>query len=506
MFLDAPEFDAEAAYRMSKALAEHGRYLSQWTQTYRSGNWQVIECTGLALLGIMFPEFQEAAQWRERRAAFSLVEHMQKDVGTDGMHWEMAPSYHSAVWNSYLVVAQLCRRNGISVPGLLDRHEKMLEVLMQLCRPDGHVFPLGDTHEPLDIRGVMGQGALLYGRADMRSLATDAVPPDWIWLFGPQVLETYPALAGQTPAFTSALLPDARYAALRTGWGKQDACLLFDCAPWRGGHCHLDALQVLLYAGGRDLLIDPGIGDYDAEASRTYMRTTAAHNVLLIDGREQPQADAELVVWETTGDADFASGKLSQNGVTHQRSVLFIKPGYWIVMDTVTPDLTSISDGQHELTRFFHLPPDADAQADACSVSTGYAQGVNLHILTADAPDAPTEIQLRTGYVPGPRRTALDAPVIVFVNKVSLPTTLCALLVPVSDPSALPTAARIPTAEDGQQVHLRITFPDGQQEEVVISNTPQMLRIGEHATFNRALCVQQGPQANAIIALGAGIG
>ena len=50
----------------------------------------MCESSGLATIGIMLPEFKEAADWRERGFHY-LVEHMQKDVEADGSHWELPP-------------------------------------------------------------------------------------------------------------------------------------------------------------------------------------------------------------------------------------------------------------------------------------------------------------------------------------------------------------------------------------------------------------------------------
>ncbi len=389
-FLDAPEFDPEAQYRMTKSLAEHARYLSQAETGYGNGNWQVAECTGLAEVGIMFPEFRDAGQWRSRAFTY-LVQHMQKDVEPDGMHWEMTPGYHTAVMEDYVAVSRLCQLNGYTVPGLLDRHEKMFEALMKLSKPNRRVPPLGDAGNA-EILTTMGEGALLYKRPDMRSLAVDKPSEKWIWQFGPSFVEDYSKLTTRAPAFTSVLLPNAQYAMMRTGWNPNDKYLLLDGAPFHGGHNHLDALQVLLYAG-RDLLVDPGQYNYNGHLAGNF-RTTEAHNVLTVDTLPQPRVNPTLLSWDTGSNADFAADRISENGVVHQRSVVFVKPDYWVMVDTVT------GTGVHTLTRLFHMPLDASPQSDAGSVRTAFTTGTNLQILPADGPDAATQIDMRTFPLP----------------------------------------------------------------------------------------------------------
>jgi len=134
LFMDAPEFDAEAKYLMTRSLVEHARYLEAWLTMYRRGNWQVCEASGLATIGLMLPEFKAAAGWRDRGFQF-LVEHMRQDVFADGAHSELTPGYHTWVMNQFTATARLAKLNGLAIPGLLERHEKMFEFLLALSRP-----------------------------------------------------------------------------------------------------------------------------------------------------------------------------------------------------------------------------------------------------------------------------------------------------------------------------------------------------------------------------------
>lgn len=493
-FMGAPPFDPEAKYRMTKSLAEQARYLYQKETEYGVGNWQVAECTGLVEIGIMFPEFRDAAQWRSRAFTY-LVQHMQKDVEPDGMDWEMTPGYHTAVMEDYIAVSRLCQLNGFTVPGLLDRHEKMFEALMKLSEPDRRLPPLGDAGKA-DILTTIGEGALLYHRPDMRFLAADKPSEKWIWMFGPSVIDEYPKLPKRALTFTSTLLPNAQYAMMRTGWTPGDKYLLLDGAPFQGEHNHLDALQVLVYAG-RDLLIDPGQYNYNGPLAGAF-RTTEAHNVLTIDALPQPRVDPTLLSWDTGPNADFAADRISENGVVHQRSVVFVKPDYWIVVDTVT------GSGVHALTRLFHMPLDSAPQADAVSVRTAFATGMNLQILPADGPDMTTHLDMRTSPVPTGRLTAAPGPVAAFVTKTTLPATLCTVLTPFADAKNVPTQVQRIAVNDPTTIHLKITFADGQQDDVTVASGPTLLAIDGKKARGYALAVRHGPRANSATVLGMG--
>ncbi len=490
LFGDAPAFDYEAKYLMTRSLVEHARYLEAWVTTFRAGNWQVCEASGLATIGIMLPELKQAAAWRERGLDY-LVQHMEKDVGADGMHWELTPGYHTWVMNQFASISLLTKGNGIQVPGLLERHEKMFEILEVLSRPDRTYPAVGDAGRGQSIGESMGYGALLYGRADFRQLSSGCAE-DCLWMFGAGACEKTSALQPVRPDFTSALLPAAKYMVMRTGWEPQDQYLLFDCAPWRGGHSHQDRLQVTVFAG-RNLIVDSGMCSYDQPLSRE-LRKSAAHNVVLIDGREQLQADPRLLAWSADETADFASGMIEAEGLSHQRSVLFVKPGYWIVLDHI------VGEGQHELTRLFHFP-SGPARADQNAAHTAFPDGMNIRVQPVD--DA--KLELRTCQIPTGSVTSQEATVAVFHAKVSLPATLCTVLSPYSDVRQLPRITAIDAGGRGE-MRLRLDFPDGQRDEVAMAAEPRPLRIGTCQAQSRALCVRKGPVANLNISVPSGIG
>lgn len=490
LFMDAPEFDAEAKYLMTRSLVEHARYLNAWLAAFQTGNWQVTEASGLATIGIMFPEFKDAAGWRDRGLQF-LVEHMQKDVEPDGMHWELTPGYHTWVMYEFMNLSLLCQANGLEVQGLLARHEKMFEALESLSRPDRTYPPVGDAGKA-SIEDSMGRGALLYQRADFRYLAGTHCLEDWVWLFGPDVCSRFAALPSSPPAFASVLLPDSKYAVMRTGWKSDDKYLLFDCAPWHGGHNHQDRLQVSVFAG-RDLIVDPGQCSYDQPMSLE-LRKSAAHNVVMIDDQEQLRADPKLLAWHTDQPADFACGRVEAGGLAHQRSVLFVKPGYWVVVDHI------LGQGSHQMTRLFHFPI-GPVQAEGNAAHTAFPAGMNIRVQPVDA----AQLKMRTGLIPTGLATAQKASVAALINQGKLPLTLCTVLLPYADVKDLPKVTSIPSVA-GLVSRIRLEFPNGQSDEIAIGSAEGLLVIGSHQANTRALCVRQGPVANSVIVIPPGVG
>src|SRR5664280_2382311 len=94
---------------------------------------------------------------------------------------------HTWVMTQYLKVGLLCQANGYHVPGLLDRHEKMFEFLMNLREPDGGFVTVGDAGfgRRNGVADSLGLGALMYQRGDFRFLGPNKCAESWLWLFGP---------------------------------------------------------------------------------------------------------------------------------------------------------------------------------------------------------------------------------------------------------------------------------------------------------------------------------
>lgn len=485
MFMNAPAFDAEAKYLLSRSLHDHASVLFEKNRTkFRHGNWGQTEASGLFRISIMFPEFKQSPIWRKR--SFDLIaQHVSRSIFPDGGYSELTPNYHYWMTLSFMKIQTLAKKNGMEIPGFSDRHEKMFEFLMQVSTPDRWFIPLGDAGSGKDIGMIMGVGALLYNRPDMRYLAIDEVDKSWIWLFSPEQLANYKTLKKQVPSLGSHMMPHSKYGVMRTGWNKDDRSLLFDCAQWGGGHSHQDRLQLTLYSG-RELLVDSGQSRYGNPLAFHYFRRSKAHNVLMIDGQEQPDSHPSVQSWNVKERVEFASGSIHNKELTHQRSVLFVKPNYWVVVDHVTEngELTAEQSSERSLTRLFHLP-DVDVSQIANSVRTNYKDGDNLWIGCADG----ARIDMQKGFLSKALSKEPKTPVAAFVNKQKLPATLCSVLVPFGDKAEIPQIERLPSDGSGN-IAIRVSFSDGREDWIAISSKDSVLSAGVYTGKGMALCAR----------------
>lgn len=183
------------------------------------------------------------------------------------------------------------------------------------------------------------------------------------------------------PSSRSVVSPGAGYAILRTGDGPADAALVLDYGPHGSGHGHPDRLNILYYDFGKELVTDLGyLGA--GHPNHPWIRSTASHNQVIVDGKPQARHGGELEAFCGTGSvqAVIASAPTAYKGIveTYRRYVLLADhgPGKRYVVDLF--EVKGGTDHQYA----FHAdgsqfaPPDLEFEAaDAKTLgqpATGY--------------------------------------------------------------------------------------------------------------------------------------
>lgn len=367
-------------------LGEHAQFIEENLSTYFSPNTHLLgEGFALFCIGLLMPGFAGGKQWRETGRAI-LTEQMEKQVRPDGSHVEQSSYYHRYAFDFFLVAAVLAERNGCSFPpGYRARLERMAEVILHTMLPSGRHPMTGDADGgrllPFgarvadDQRGALSTAAVYFRRGDFR-WASGRLHEETLWLLGADAARTYDELKPEPPRELSRAFGDAGLAVMRSGWNRKAHVLLFDAGPQGLGACahgHADALQVMVSANGQDWLVDPGTYVYTSSPGwRLAFSGTAAHNTVTVDGHPQahpvdvfkwrnvPQAKLER--WATLPGVDLAVG--SHDGytrlakpVTHRRTVVFLKPDYWIVSDEFN------GTGRHTFDFHFHFAPRVKLEA-----------------------------------------------------------------------------------------------------------------------------------------------
>ncbi len=362
---DSPALTSDRLRLLLAYFWLHAGYVSRYLSTYFSPNTHLTgEALGLFYAGTLFPEFRQAKRWRDLGQRV-LVGESRSQICADGVHFERATCYHRYTVETYLQFLLLARRNGVRVPRYVgDRLRRALEFMLSIRRPDGWLPEIGDAdggrlmplveRDQRDPRGAFALGAAMFGRSDF-AWAAERMSADVPWLMGEAGAAVFSSLRASAPyGPTSRIFPTGGYIVMMTTWSSDAHQMVVDVGPlgcsFSAGHGHADLLSVQCSAFGEPVLVDAGTYCYTSEPEwRNFFRGTAAHNTLMIDGRDQVKTDGpfswrgyarvHLREWRSSPDGDFVDASHSAyTGLIHRRRVLFVKPEYWVIVDEVLQD------------------------------------------------------------------------------------------------------------------------------------------------------------------------
>ncbi len=463
--LDSPAFTPAAIVKIMKSFYEHAEHLVKHPT---SANWLTCESLGVLTVGVMFPEFQKAPQWR-RIAIERLYGQLEKEVYPDGLEVELALGYNNWVLDEFSTVLKLTQLNGLEaeVPrDFKDRLECMYNYQLYAMRPDGQIFGFNDSWSSRPQKLLEQAAEYFPHRQDFKWAATKGKE-------------------GTPPPNDSVAFPYSGHYVMRTGWQPQDLLLHFEAGPWGTGHQHEDKLSFQVYGYGKVLLTEGGVYMYDASRWRRYVLSTRAHNTIRVDGLDQRSSGERQSwilpypfkpldnLWLTNEQWDFVEGRYEfgygdrKNKIvdaTHRRSILFVKPLYWIITDVMTP----ADEKEHQYESIFHFA-DPEATAEGLLAQT-VSPEANLAIWAAPREGLRVRIvkgveeEPVQGWADGPWR---PVPTALYEWKATGPCRITYVLYPLPAGQTLPIKEikTLPvTTENGQPAAasaIEIVFGDG---------------------------------------------
>ena len=410
--------------RFQTEIYRHACYLENNLSVYFSPNTHLLgEAVALHALGVSFPAWPRAARW-ESLGASIVQEQIERQVRPDGSHFEQSAYYHVYALDFFLLHRALAQ-----TPASYDaRLQKMAEYLHALLGPSGILPYLGDddggrVFHPFGDRARFGHASLatcaaLFNRPEWlrpAPLGQEDLERQAAWWLGPLAVEP----PGRTASSYSSRLFDNAGVVVMVDADRQIVVKAGPFGEGSGGHSHSDILSLVVRAGPREILIDPGTYTYTTDpAERDRYRGSAGHNTIRIDERDQAtpagpfrwldKPVVEIREWLPS----LLEGRLDAvcryRGFTHRRRIRFLKPRFVVVLDTVDGP-----SGDHLVEQFWHLDSRQDAARLAFSTNAEILAGWRSRALAA--------------------REA--APVFRVAYRGPLPTQLAAVLDLSSDPS-----------------------------------------------------------------------
>jgi len=376
-FLPSSQLDDDTIMLIMRSTYEHGAYLS--TQYSQANNHLASEMNGLFCLGVLFPEFKEAAGWCKLSSDRMFAE-QQAQFYPDGAQVELAPSYHGVSLSDLMHIFKVAKLNGYKLPkGYEEQMENLYNYYLNIIMPNGNELAVNDSHWGQK-RAMLGEAfRYMPHRTDFQYVATEGKE-------------------GTEPVFTSVWMPWAGWYVMRSGWDEDALYAHFEVGPFSAAHQHEDKLSIILHAYGNTLLSEGGKYDYDASEQRQYTMSAPAHNVVRVDGKDQlrgvRRSEKQIAFstepmtnrWITNERFDFGEGWYTEgfgnkkeedfhegwyrggkdvkldSAVTQYRALVFLKNKYWLLFDVFTPtDATT-----HEYTSWFHFDTtDYEIHTDA---------------------------------------------------------------------------------------------------------------------------------------------
>jgi uncharacterized heparinase superfamily protein len=320
-----------------RSLESQANWLRQ--NVHQSRNHRTLELYALLLCAMSFPQFAQAAQWREF-AIGELSRNALADFRPDGGHCEQSIHYHCIVLRNQLQALQLMRDNALDQDAAcLERLRIAAHFAARMHMPNGEIAAFSDSDRGSYLE-MLRQAAHLFKDEALRYMATGGVE-------------------GDPPSRGSVQFSDSGYYVLRSPWKASDReqsnamQLIFDCGPLgEGNHGHFDLLSFEAQANGHAVVIDPGRFTYDESGAvnwRAAFRGTAAHSTVEIDGLNQVRYEQgvrkmkvrglppvhQLHVFHAAPDFSYVHGSCdgSQYAVRHQRRILQVHDQFWIIFD-----------------------------------------------------------------------------------------------------------------------------------------------------------------------------
>jgi uncharacterized heparinase superfamily protein len=322
-----------------------------------------------------------------RKGVELFDQEISEQILSDGGHYERSIMYHSIVLEDLLDVVNIAH----AIPDLFDTNfvQRVTEKTISAARFLEDMLG-ADGQIPLFNDGAFGIAPL----------------PEELLTYSQHVVSYQRAPCPPIPVRVEKT--DSGYFGYRYGGDS----LIVDCgaiAPdYQPGHAHCDLLSYELCINGRRFVVDSGTYGYEDDDRRLYLRSTAAHNTVEVEGQDQSEVWGGFRVArrahpirpriEEFSDAGmrFRGGhsgyrRLPQR-VLHERTLEIAFAGEWNVYDELT------GKGQCVAKSFIHFAPGIELTQESERVwlaRDGIENGLRISL-----GEGCTAMRLITDYYP----------------------------------------------------------------------------------------------------------
>ena len=288
--LSTTDLETDVLVHMRQAGGHIYRHLDFARQCVNN-NHLISEAFGLYLAGSASDD-EEARRWRDTGRQI-LSEEAERQFYPDGAYLQLSHNYHRAVLQLYLCAVALARQTRTDPdPAWTAAMERSLDFLVAHQNPlDGRLPNSGandgampcvlsscdfaDFRPLLQAVSVSVRGERLYEQGPWDE--------ETAWVCGPAAVQA----PLRRPRRRSIAFRSTGYHVLRAR-GDESSFATFRCGAIRDRYAQIDMLHLDVWWRGHNVLVDPGSYLYNGpEAWHEYFLSTASHNAVVVDHRDQ---------------------------------------------------------------------------------------------------------------------------------------------------------------------------------------------------------------------------
>ncbi|MCB9853094.1 MAG: alginate lyase family protein [Phycisphaerales bacterium] len=398
--VDAGVIDAARFARVLASIYRQTRRIERFISFSRSirNNHSLSEALGLATIGMLFPQFDRAAIWRNKGLSIFQGEAAYQ-IFDDGAYIQQSMNYHRLMLSDCLWTSRLADLHGLKMsPEFLGRAARATEFLLQTMDFESGGVPNYGNNDGAQILPLTSCDYRDYrpiAQAASRQFKGYCVLPQGaqdeilFWVFG----DTGESVQRKREERRSASFDVGGYYTLRgtSTWG------MVRCHSYVERPAQADMLHFDLWRDGENVLRDSGSYSYYSKAPwQDHFKSTAAHNTIVVGGESQMRKGPRFMWYDWTRSRFIGRGEMAEEsgdwwegehdgylgrfGVIHRRRIERRGSDSWTVIDSL------LGEGDVTATLRWHLIDLAYAfDATTCTLTMGLAKSdLALSIIAED--------------------------------------------------------------------------------------------------------------------------
>ena len=212
---------------------------------------------------------------------YGLLWQIENSITSDGLWYEGTIAYHFYALQAIQHTLDAARRAGLD----FSKNEKLKSMWLGpilMAYPDGKL-PVFHDSDPVELKN--------YRRF-------------YLWAyryFKDGIFAKYAGIEsidGKDIELKSTNLSGIGVVSLRKTFNDNQVCVMLDYGIHGDSHGHPDKLNIVLFANGKEFLLDSGRISYSVPEYKSWCRTTIAHNTVVVDEKDQQPATGTLIYFE----------------------------------------------------------------------------------------------------------------------------------------------------------------------------------------------------------------